>query len=57
MHDKNKVAWIFKIFVLLFSRECDCFFTISNLLCLLGIMSEFGLLGAKIGDARLWEQK
>ena len=37
-------------------QESVSLFTVSNLLYLLGIISEFRL-GAKIGDARLWEQK
>ena len=36
--------------------ESVSLFTILNLLYLFGIISEFRL-GAKIGDARLWEQK
>ena len=36
--------------------ESVSLFTISNLLYIFAIISEF-CLGAKIGDARLWEQK
>ena len=36
--------------------ESVSLFTVSNLFYLFGIISEFRL-GAKIGDARLWEQK
>ena len=51
MHDKNKLAHIFKIFVPLFSRDCGNFHS-TKFVLLFGMISEYRL-GAIFDGARL----